>query len=184
MLFDLFITFAKIGVMTFGGGYAMLPILQRELVESKGWATEEDLADYYAIGQCTPGIIAINTATFVGSKKKGLLGGIIASLGMVFPSLVIITIIAALLSNFAQFEVVQHAFAGIRVAVVVLIFNSVYKLFKSAVKNYYALFIFLSVFLLALFSGVGTVYLIIGSAILGIIIKTVIMNKENGGDNK
>ena len=110
MLFDLFITFAKVGVMTFGGGYAMLPILQREIVENKSWATEEDLADYYAIGQCTPGIIAINTATFVGTKQKGIIGGIVASLGMVFPSLVIITAIAALLSNFADIPLVQHAF--------------------------------------------------------------------------
>ena len=113
MLFDLFITFAKIGVMTFGGGYAMLPILQRELVENKGWSTEEDLADYYAIGQCTPGIIAINTATFVGTKQKGIIGGIVASLGMVFPSLVIITLIATVLTTFSELEVVKHAFAGI-----------------------------------------------------------------------
>ena len=111
MLFDLFITFAKVGVMTFGGGYAMLPILQREIVENKSWATEEDLADYYAIGQCTPGIIAINTATFVGTKQKGIIGGIVASLGMVFPLLVIITAIAALLSNFADIPLVQHAFS-------------------------------------------------------------------------
>ena len=98
----LFLTFAKMGVMTFGGGYAMLPILQREVVENKGWATEEELTDYYAIGQCTPGIIAVNTATFVGQKKAGVAGGITAPLGVVFPSLVIITVIAALLASFAD----------------------------------------------------------------------------------
>ena len=129
------LVFCRIGGLTFGGGYAMLPILQREIVENKSWATEEDLADYYAIGQCTPGIIAINTATFVGTKQKGIIGGIVASLGMVFPSLVIITAIAALLSNFADIPLVQHAFSGIRVAVVVLIFNSVLKLSKGAVKD-------------------------------------------------
>ena len=179
MLFDLFITFAKIGVMTFGGGYAMLPILQRELVENKGWTTEEDIADYFAIGQCTPGIIAINTATFVGTKQKGIIGGIVASLGMVFPSLVIITMIATVLTTFSELAIVKHAFAGIRVAVCVLIFNSVLKLMKSAIKDYYALFIFIGIFLVALFSSISTVYLIVASAVLGIVINTVI--KKKGG---
>lgn len=179
MLFDLFITFAKIGVMTFGGGYAMLPILQRELVENKGWTTEEDIADYFAIGQCTPGIIAINTATFVGTKQKGIIGGIVASLGMVFPSLVIITLIATVLTTFSELEVVKHAFAGIRVAVCVLIFNSVLKLMKSAIKDYYALFIFIGIFLVALFTSISTVWLIVASAVLGIVINTVI--KKKGG---
>ena len=179
MLFDLFITFAKIGVMTFGGGYAMLPILQRELVENKGWTTEEDIADYFAIGQCTPGIIAINTATFVGTKQKGIIGGIVASLGMVFPSLVIITMIATVLTTFSELAIVKHAFAGIRVAVCVLIFNSVLKLMKSAIKDYYALFIFMGIFLVALFSSISTVYLIVASAVLGIVINTVI--KKKGG---
>lgn len=178
MLLELFLTFAKIGVMTFGGGYAMLPILQRELVENKGWSTEEDLADYFAIGQCTPGIIAINTATFVGSKKKGTIGGIVASLGMVFPSLVIITTIALFLTSFADLAVVQHAFAGIRVAVVVLIFNSVLKLMKGAVKDAYALFVFLLVFILSLFTSISTVWFIIASAILGIVINTYIKNRK------
>ena len=94
-LWELFITFAKVGVMTFGGGYAMLPILQREVVENKKWASEEELVDYFAIGQCTPGVIAVNTATFVGQKRRGVAGGILATLGVVFPSLVIICILAA-----------------------------------------------------------------------------------------
>ena len=179
MLFDLFITFAKIGVMTFGGGYAMLPILQRELVENKGWTTEEDIADYFAIGQCTPGIIAINTATFVGTKQKGIIGGIVASLGMVFPSLVIITMIATVLTTFSELAIVKHAFVGIRVAVCVLIFNSVLKLMKSAIKDYYALFIFIGIFLVALFTSISTVWLIVASAVLGIVINTVI--KKKGG---
>ena len=88
-LWELYITFFKVGIMTFGGGYAMLPILQREVVENKGWATEAELADYYAIGQCTPGVIAVNTATFIGQKTKGVAGGIIATLGVVSPSLLI-----------------------------------------------------------------------------------------------
>lgn len=132
---DLFLTFAKVGVCTFGGGYAMLPILQREVVENKRWATEEDLADYYAVGQCTPGVIAVNTATFVGSKRAGIGGGIIASLGVVFPSVVIILIIAAFLQNFMHIAWVGHAFNGIRAGVVALILSSVVKLFKNAVKD-------------------------------------------------
>ena len=130
LLGELFLTFAKIGVMTFGGGYAMLPILQREVVENKGWATEEELADYFAIGQCTPGIIAVNTATFIGQKLCGAPGGITATLGVVFPSLVIITVIAAALRNFAEIPAVRHAFAGVRVCVCVLILNAVVKLWK------------------------------------------------------
>ena len=92
---DLFLTFARMGAVTFGGGYAMLPILQREVVEKHGWATEDELMDYYAIGQCTPGVIAVNTATFIGYKINGLSGAVMATAGIIFPSLVIITIIAA-----------------------------------------------------------------------------------------
>ena len=122
---DLFLVFARIGGLTFGGGYAMLPMLKKEVVENRGWATEEELLDYYAIGQCTPGIIAVNTATFIGFKKKKILGGIAATLGVVFPSLVIITIITLFLRNFAQIEIVRHAFAGIRVCVCVLILDAI-----------------------------------------------------------
>ena len=122
---SLFFTFAKIGLCTFGGGYAMLPILQRELVDNKGWATEEELADYYAVGQCTPGVIAVNTATFVGYNRMGWLGGTVATLGVVFPCLVIIMAIAAFLSNFMHLDVVVHAFNGVRAGVVALILSSV-----------------------------------------------------------
>ena len=146
---DLFLTFAKVGVCTFGGGYAMLPILQREVVEKKGWATDEELTDYFAVGQCTPGIIAVNTATFIGYKHRGIPGGVLTTLGVVFPSLVIITAIAAFLSNFADIPVVQHALAGINAAVVALIAASVLKLGKSTLKNGAAIAIFLCVLALA-----------------------------------
>lgn len=150
---DLFLTFAKMGACTFGGGYAMLPILQREVVEKKGWATDEELTDYYAVGQCTPGIIAVNTATFIGFKYKGVLGGIIATLGVVFPSVVIITIIAAALSNFAEYPVVQHALVGINAAVVALIASSVLKLGKTNLKDAVTVILFLAVLALAELSG-------------------------------
>ena len=93
-LLDLFLLFAKIGSTTFGGGYAMLPIIQKELVEKRGWATDEELMDYMAIGQCTPGLIAINTATFIGEKRKGIIGGVVATLGFTAPALVVIVIVA------------------------------------------------------------------------------------------
>ena len=130
---DLFVTFAKMGAITFGGGMAMLPILQREVVYLRHWATEEELIDYYAIGQCTPGIIAVNTSTFIGQKRGGVVGGIVASLGMVFPSLVFISVIAGLISNFSDIAAVRNAFAGIQVCVCVLIFNATLKLLKKSV---------------------------------------------------
>lgn len=132
---DLIFTFARIGAFTFGGGYAMLPLIEREVVTKKGWATMDEVMDYFAIGQCTPGIIAVNTATFIGYKRKGVAGGILATFGLVLPSFVIISIIAAGLQNFAEVPAVRHAFAGIRVAVGALILDSVIKLAKGALKD-------------------------------------------------
>ena len=169
-LWELFVTFAKVGVMTFGGGYAMLPILERELIDTRSWATREELMDYYAVGQCTPGIIAVNTATFVGHKLRGNIGGVIATLGVVFPSVVIITLIAGLLTAFADNEYVKSAFAAIRVCVCVLIFNSVIKLFKSAVIDKATLAVFIAVLILSFFLGVSPVIFVIVCAALGIII--------------
>ena len=153
-LLQLFLVFAQVGACTFGGGYAMLPILQREVVEGKGWCTDEELTDYFAIGQCTPGIIAVNSATFIGSKRRGVAGGIIATLGLVFPSVVIITIIAAFLRNFAHIPAVGHAFAGVRAAVVALIASSVLKVGKTTLKNGVAWALFGAVLLLSLFGEV------------------------------
>ena len=172
MLWQLFITFAKIGVMTFGGGMAMLPILQREVVDNKGWATEEELVDYYAISQCTPGIIAVNTATFIGRKQKGTLGGIVATLGVVFPSLVIITLLAGLIENFSHLAWVENAFAGIRVCVCVLIGNAVVKLGKKAVIDKRTAAIFLAVMLGGVFLNVSPVWFVLAAAAAGIALKS------------
>ena len=150
---DLFLTFAKVGVCTFGGGYAMLPILQREVVEKKHWVTDEAITDYYALGQCTPGIIAVNTSVFIGHQLRKIPGGIVAALGVVFPSFVVITIIAAFLTNFAEIPVVQHALAGINAAVVAMIAVSVLKLGKSTVKDAPSVCIFLAVLVLSELSG-------------------------------
>ena len=166
-LFKMFIAFAKIGLFTFGGGYAMLPMLQRELVDNHGWTTEEELMDYYAIGQCTPGIIAVNVATFVGYTELGLIGALFSTIGIVFPSLVIILAIAAFLQNFAELQIVKDAFAGIRAVICVLILNSVIKLWKQAVKNWSGIIIFSAVFVVALFTDVSKVLIIVAAGILG-----------------
>ena len=170
---ELFLTFARVGVLTFGGGYAMLPVLQREVAENKKWATEEELMDYYAVGQCTPGVIAVNTATFVGRKMKGTPGAVMATLGVVFPSLLIIMAIAAFISNFADAPVVQNAFAGIRACVCVLILNAVVKLWKKAVIDLPTAIIFVLAFLLSVFTSLSPVVYVILAALAGIILKSL-----------
>ena len=172
-LWEMFITFAKVGVMTFGGGYAMLPILQREVVENKGWATDEELTDYFAIGQCTPGVIAVNTATFIGQKRKGIVGGIFTTLGVVFPSVVIISLLAGVIEAFSHILWVQHAFGGIRVCVCVLIFNAVLKLWKSAVKDGWALGIFLVVLAASVLLDLSPVVYVLFAAVAGILIQVL-----------
>lgn len=172
-LFKLFFTFAKVGVMTFGGGYAMLPILQREIVDRSGWATEEELMDYFAIGQCTPGVIAVNTATFIGQKQKGIFGGIAATLGVVFPSLIIISLLAGVIEAFSHIVWVQHAFGGIRVCVCVLILNAVVKLLKKAIVDVPTAFIFALVAIGSYLLPVSPVIFVLLAAIVGITLKSV-----------
>ena len=168
---DLFLTFSKIGVMTFGGGMAMLPMLQREIEENKGWATEEELMDYYAIGQCTPGIIAVNTATFIGKKLKGTAGAILATLGIIFPSVVIITILASVISAYRQIEWIDHAFAGIRVCVCILIINAAIKLGRKSLIDVPTAIIFAIVFLGTIFLDVSPVIFVILAAAAGILLR-------------
>ena len=168
---DMFLTFAQIGGLTFGGGYAMLPILQREVVEKKKWATEEELMDYFAIGQCTPGIIAVNTATFVGQKNRGILGAIIATIGVITPSLFIISLLAGVIEAFSHIMWVQYAFGGIRVCVCVLIFNAVVKLFKKAVIDKFTLGIFAIVALGSCFTDISPIIFVILAAIASIAVK-------------
>lgn len=177
-LINMFVAFAKVGCFTFGGGYAMLPMLQREIVEKNKWATEEELVDYFAIGQCTPGIIAVNTATFVGFKAAGILGGIVATLGLVFPSLVIIMVIAAFIRNFMDIEVVQNALKGIQVCVCALILDAKIRLGKKTLSDKYCVLIFLVAFFAAQFSGISTIFVIIGAGMLGILISILKNRKE------
>jgi chromate transporter len=168
---DLFLTFAQVGGLTFGGGYAMLPVLQRKVVEDRGWATEEELSDYYAIGQCTPGIIAVNVATFIGNKTRGIFGGVVATFGVVAPSMVIITLIAAFLQNFAHIEFVRHAFAGVRVGVCVLVLNAVVKLWKKSVKDVPGFLIFAVILALVVFLDLSPVFMVLGAGVAGVCIQ-------------
>ena len=172
-LFEIFAVAFRVGLFTFGGGYAMLPILQREVVENRGWVSEEEVLDYYAIGQCLPGIIMVNTMIFVGNKRKAKAGGIAAALGTVCPALIIITLIAALLTNFADVPAVKNAFAGIRVCVVVLIFNAIIKLWKSSMIDWKCLVIFGAVVVGSMFTSITPVVFVILAAVAGIIIKTL-----------
>lgn len=169
-LLELFLAFARIGGLTFGGGYAMLPMLRREVVENKGWATEEELMDYFAVGQCLPGVIAVNSATFIGSKVKGLAGAIAASLGVITPSLVIIIAIAAFIQSFSDLPTVQNAFAGIRVGVCVLILDSVIKLFKKAVIDKFTFGIFAVTFGVSVFTDISPILFVIVAAIGGMLV--------------
>ncbi len=169
-LLSLFLSFAKVGVMTFGGGYAMIPILEREIVENRKWASSEELMDYYAVGQCTPGVIAVNTATFIGYRVAGPAGGVAATLGVVFPSVVIICLIAGILTNFADIPAVKSAFAAIRVCVCVLIFNAVVKLWKGAIKDKAGLVLFLIVFVLSLFFDISPVIFVLFCALAGLVL--------------
>ena len=158
------------GACTFGGGYAMLPILQREVVENRHWATEDELMDYYAIGQCTPGVIAVNTSTFIGYKTHGLPGAIFATAGMIFPSLVIIIIIAAFIQQFAHLAIVQNAFSGIRIAVCALVVQSVWKMARKGVVDIPTGVILLITFAAVAFFGVSPVVMVVVAAAAGILI--------------
>ena len=153
-LLDLYWTFVKIGCVTFGGGYAMLPILERELVDKRHWTTMDDLRDYFSIGQCTPGIIALNVSTFIGEKRGGIRGAVAATVGFLTGPVIIILAIAMFLTNFAQLSVVQHAFAGIRVCVCVLILQAVLRLWKKSVVDPFTLGLYLAVFALHALAGV------------------------------
>lgn len=167
---ELFSVFMRIGAFTFGGGYAMLPLIQKEIVDKKHWATEEEIMDYYAVAQCTPGIIMVNTATFIGFYEKGILGAIIATLGVVTPSIIIILLIASVLTTYSPLAMVQHALAGIRVAVCVLVLNAVVKLWKSGIKDTFGILLFAVVLAAITFTSVSTVLVVIIAALLGVIV--------------
>lgn len=171
LLIQLFLIFAKMGAVTFGGGYAMLPILQREVVDNHHWATDEELMDYYALGQVTPGMIAVNVATFIGLKLKGFWGGLFATIGVITPSMIIITVIAMFLTQFEENPYVVHAFTGIRACVCILILDAVIKLGKKSVRDKRTLAIFLLILAVALFAPASPVFSVVLAGVVGFFLK-------------
>ena len=176
LLIKIFLIFARIGVFTFGGGYSMLPMFQRDIVEKNGWLTEAEMTDFFSVSQCLPGIIAINTSIFIGHKRAGRAGGLVAAFGVAAPSVIIILIIAAFISRFADIPAVQHAFAGIRVCVSVLIINTIIKLWKSAIVDKPSLVIFIIVFAISVFTSFPVAILVIAAGAVGIGIKALRRN--------
>ena len=170
MYFKLLLSFSYIGAFTFGGGYSMLPMFQRELVEKNKWLTVEELTDIFSISQCLPGIIAANTAIFVGYKHKGIWGGIVSAFGVCLPSIIFILIIASFFTAFADIPVVQSAFTGLRVCVSVLIINAVLKLRKTSIVDLPSVLIFVTIFLLMVFKILPVAILVAIAGLFGIAI--------------
>ena len=175
---ELYFAFVKIGAFTFGGGLAMMPIMQRELIEKRGWVSEEELIDYFAIGQSTPGIIAVNVATFVGYKKLGWLGGIIGTLGVVTPSWVIIMLLAGAISSVDKYPLAQRALRGINVAVAALLTSVIVKFTKKTIKNFWNALFMLLAFALIYFFKVQSVWIILSSLIIGCLLTLYKQKKQ------
>lgn len=176
--FDLFISFAKVGILTFGGGMAMLPMLESECTEKHGWASKDEMLDYFAVGQCTPGIIAVNTATFIGYKNRGVSGAVVATLGIVFPSFFIILLLAGVLNMFSGNEYLNRAFVGIRIAVCSLLSVSVYKAALKSVKSVACLIIAVTSLVTQLFFKISPVISVILTLIYGVVVY-LIRDKNN-----
>jgi chromate transporter len=168
--FDLLRAFVVIGATTFGGGYAILPVLDRELIKKRGWITMDEVMDYFTIAQITPGIIAVNIATFVGYRRKGVAGGITATIGLVLPGVSLMLLISLFIQRFAEYKVVQRAFTGIRIAVCALILDTVLKLVKGFFKNYKSILIFVIAFALSVLFSVSPVYIILGAGLAGFLL--------------
>lgn len=163
----IFVAFFKVGLFTFGGGAAMVPFFRRELIEKRGYITEEELMNYYAIGQCTPGVIAVNVATFTGYKIKGIKGGCLATFSIILPSLIVITILAGILRTLSQNEMLSHIFVGIRLGVVALIFNEVVKLFYRNAVSVYQKCIFFGILAILLYFSISPILAILFAASVG-----------------
>lgn len=171
LLFKLLFAFMKIGLFTFGGGYAMLPMVKKEIVEHYKWATDEEVLDMFAIGQCTPGIIAVNTATFIGYKVKGVLGAIFATIGVVLPNIIIITIITTFLYKYRNNEYVTYAFNGIMAIIAALIVQAVIKLWKTGIKDLIGIALFVIAFVFVAFTKFSPVYMVLFGALVGLFVR-------------
>ena len=169
-LFNLYFSFAKIGTFTIGGGLAMMPMMQSELIEKRKWITDEELIDYYAVGQSTPGIVAVNVATFVGYKQMGIIGGVFATLGMITPSLVIIMILASLINSINDFPIIQKALKGINVAVAALLTSTIINFMKKTIRKFTnAIFMMIS-FLLVFVFKLPSFWIILFALLIGVVL--------------
>lgn len=168
-LWKLFATFFKIGAFTFGGGYAMIPLIQKEAVEKQGWVSDDDILEIIAIAESTPGPIAINSATFVGYRTCGVLGAASATLGVVLPSFVIIFAISFVLREFQQIRAVQYAFNGIRAGVLALLFKALFSMYKKSPKGWVSYVVMAGAFLVTAFTDVNVLFVIIGCAVFGLV---------------
>jgi chromate transporter len=177
---ELFLTFVKLGVITFGGGYAMLPVIERELINKKKWITNDEVLDYFTIAQVTPGIIAVNVSTFVGHKRKGALGGALATIGFIFLPVCFVITIGICLKNFAHYEVVQHAFSGIRIAVAALILDTIIKMCRSAFKGIISVAICVAAFLMTIIFSANPVVLVLAFGCVGFLLYRPRAKKTTG----
>lgn len=168
-MLELFWAFFRIGCMMFGGGYVMLPLLQREVVEKRGWVTQEALLDCFALSQCTPGAIAVNAATYVGYQRRGVWGGVVATFGVVLPSLLIICALAGILQRFDAYPAVVNAFAGVRVGVAALVACAVWKLYRQGVHGAGKNAICVGAFVLAIL-GISPVFVTLGALVFGVVL--------------
>lgn len=175
---DIFFAFVKIGAFTIGGGLAMMPMMQKELIQKRNWITDEELIDYYAVGQSTPGIVAINVSTFVGYKRLGVLGGIVATIGMVTPSLIIIMLLATLINNISDYPYVQKALKGINVAVAALLTSVILNFSKKTIKNVWNAVFMVIGFILVFVFKIPSVWIILSAIIVGIVITVVKHHKK------
>ena len=169
-LLELFWAFVVVGATTFGGGYVIVPVLERELIKKRGWITMDEVLDFFTIAQITPGVIAVNIATFVGCKRKGFFGGLIATLGLVLPGVSLMLILSIFVSHFAEYAIVQHAFAGIRLAVCALIIHTTIKLVKGFWKNYQSIIIAVIAFVLTAVFNISPVFIILGAGLAGFLL--------------
>ena len=182
-LLNLYFSFAKIGTFTIGGGLAMMPMMQAELIEKRKWITDEELIDYYAVGQSTPGIVAVNVATFVGYKQMGIIGGIFATLGMVTPSLVIIMILAGLINSINDFPIIQKALKGINVAVAALLTSTIINFMKKTIKKFTNAIFMLISFLLVFVLKLPSFWIILFALLIGVVLTYKEKKKAAAGDD-
>ncbi|MCL1974691.1 MAG: chromate transporter [Firmicutes bacterium] len=181
-LLQIFLSFAKVGALTFGGGYAMLPLLQKEAVERHNWLTDNDISDYYALAQCSPGLIAVNMAVYIAYPLRGLAGVVAAALGVIAPSVLIILLLATLLQTLSHIELITHAFAAIRAAVAVLVIQAVYRLYKNGIVDTPTQIIFILTLIAGVLNIISPVLMILIAAFSGIIIQ--IIKKRKAGDGQ